>query len=238
MERLTGRDAYGDIVANEEMQIIASRGTTYDDLHNIINHLAEKLCEYEDLEEKGRLIRLPCNIGDKLYYIDENNPDGNEIIKCIVTGFRHNRRGIGFIIGDYFDGEGTTYEIGIKPSEIGVNAFYNEAEAYAKLDLRVTIGQTLYVIPEDGQDIRKAEVVSINPHYYNDAGFKLSEMSSKDYEYYLDIKVRYLDDIHVDLPVTVIFRPKDFEDGIIFTTQEKAEEKLERLKGEINKERD
>lgn len=28
MERLTGRDAYGDIVANEEMQIITSRGAT------------------------------------------------------------------------------------------------------------------------------------------------------------------------------------------------------------------
>lgn len=63
-------------------------------------------------------------------------------------------------------------------------------------------------------------------------------MSSKDYEYYLDIKVKYLDDIHAGLPVTVTFRPKDFEDGIIFTTQEKAEEKLERLKGEINEERD
>lgn len=69
MERLTGRDAYGDIVANEEMQIIASRGTTYDDLHNIINHLAEKLCEYEDLEEQGRLPKLPCKVGDDVYYI-------------------------------------------------------------------------------------------------------------------------------------------------------------------------
>ena len=69
MERLTGRDAYGDIVANEEMQIIASRGTTYDDLHNIINHLAEKLCEYEDLEERGRLPKLPCKVGDDVYYI-------------------------------------------------------------------------------------------------------------------------------------------------------------------------
>ncbi len=69
MERLTGRDAYGDIVANEEMQIIASRGTTYDDLHNIINHLAEKLCEYEDLEEQGRLTKLPCKVEDILYGI-------------------------------------------------------------------------------------------------------------------------------------------------------------------------
>ena len=69
MERLTGRDAYGDIVANEEMQIIASRGTTYDDLHNIINHLAEKLCEYEDLQEQGRLPKLPCKVEDILYGI-------------------------------------------------------------------------------------------------------------------------------------------------------------------------
>ena len=67
MERLTGRDAYGDIVANEEMQIIASRGATNDDLHNIINHLAEKLCEYEDLEESGNLLKSPCCIGDTVY---------------------------------------------------------------------------------------------------------------------------------------------------------------------------
>lgn len=84
MERLTGRDAYGDIVANEEMQIIASRGTTYDDLHNIINHLAEKLCEYEDLEEQGRLHKLPCKVGDTVYYI---NPNENTINELVVYSF-------------------------------------------------------------------------------------------------------------------------------------------------------
>lgn len=84
MERLTGRDAYGDIVANEEMQIIASRGTTYDDLHNIINHLAEKLCEYEDLEEQGRLPKLPCKVGDTVYYI---NPNENTINELVVYSF-------------------------------------------------------------------------------------------------------------------------------------------------------
>ena len=71
MERLTGRDADGGIVANEEMQIIASRGTTNDDLHNIINHLAEKLCEYEDLEESGNLLRSPCRLGDTVYILNQ-----------------------------------------------------------------------------------------------------------------------------------------------------------------------
>lgn len=71
MERLTGRDAYGDIIANEEMQIITSRGATNDDLHNIINHLAEKLCKYEDLEEQDRLLKLPCRLGDTVYILNQ-----------------------------------------------------------------------------------------------------------------------------------------------------------------------
>lgn len=29
----------------------------------------DKLCEYEDLEEDGRLIRLPCKVGDKVWII-------------------------------------------------------------------------------------------------------------------------------------------------------------------------
>ena len=227
MKRLTGRDAYGDIVADEEMLILASRDTTYDDLHSIINHLAEKLCEYEDLEEQGKLLKLPCSVGDIVWYAD------NEIkIESIKIQEKSS------IVYQGSSINGGYGKLWFNSSDLGKTVFLTEAEAYAKLDLGVTIGQTLYVIPEDGQDIRKAKVVSINPHYYNDAGFKISEMRNKDYGYYLDIKVRYLDDIHVDLPVTVTFRPKDFEDGIIFTTQEKAEEKLEKLKGEINKERD
>lgn len=31
--------------------------------------LREKLKEYEDLEEQGRLIKLPCKVGDDVYYI-------------------------------------------------------------------------------------------------------------------------------------------------------------------------
>lgn len=29
-----------------------------------------KLAEYEDLEEQGRLLRLPCKVGDAVYYLD------------------------------------------------------------------------------------------------------------------------------------------------------------------------
>ena len=33
------------------------------------NLLIEKLGEYEDLEEQGRLVKLPCKVGDDVYYI-------------------------------------------------------------------------------------------------------------------------------------------------------------------------
>lgn len=192
-----------------------------------IDAVYRKLKEYEDMEEQGRLLKLPCKVGDIVWYAD------NEIkIESIKI---QEKSSIVYQGSSINGGYGKFW---FNSSDLGKTVFLTEVEAYAKLDLGVTIGQTLYVIPEDGQNIRKAEVVSINPHYYNDARVKISEMRNKDYGYYLDIKVRYLDDIHVDLPVTVTFRPKDFEDGIIFTTQEKAEEKLEKLKGELNEERE
>lgn len=33
------------------------------------NKILTKLGEYEDLEEQGRLIKLPCKVGDTVYYI-------------------------------------------------------------------------------------------------------------------------------------------------------------------------
>lgn len=34
--------------------------------------LAKKLKEYEDLEEQGKLLKLPCKIGDKIYHMENN----------------------------------------------------------------------------------------------------------------------------------------------------------------------
>lgn len=36
-----------------------------DNRHNVL----QKLTEYEDLEEQGRLIKLPCKVGTDIYYI-------------------------------------------------------------------------------------------------------------------------------------------------------------------------
>lgn len=127
MERLTGRDADGGIVANEEMQIIASRGTTNDDLHNIINHLAEKLCEYEDLEESGNLLRSPCRLGDTVYILNQKR-----IIPLKICEIYFDSHGIEMAAKNR---EELGYRtINLTEDGIGVEWYKTEEEAKAAMD--------------------------------------------------------------------------------------------------------
>lgn len=43
----------------------------------------EKLKEYEDLEEQGRLLKLPCKVGDTVYHITRNNVIQESLMKTI-----------------------------------------------------------------------------------------------------------------------------------------------------------
>lgn len=36
---------------------------------NLVSDALDKLAHYEDLEEQGRLIELPCKVGDTVYFI-------------------------------------------------------------------------------------------------------------------------------------------------------------------------
>ena len=58
MERLTERGSYGygDVYVRQNDYVTASK----------------KLCEYEDLEEQGLLLRLPCKVGSTLYQPTSN----------------------------------------------------------------------------------------------------------------------------------------------------------------------
>lgn len=44
--------------------------------------LREWLKEYEDLEEQGKLLKMPCVVGDTLYVLTEDSLNGIEETKC------------------------------------------------------------------------------------------------------------------------------------------------------------
>lgn len=52
------------------------------DNRTMLEKCLSKLAEYEDLEEQGLLLRMPCKVGDTVYYIEDN-----EINKFVVYSF-------------------------------------------------------------------------------------------------------------------------------------------------------
>ena len=68
MGRLTKRNKQGIAVFN-----------TSEILKNPIDKIIDKLAHYEDLEEQGRLIELPCAVGETVYVIEEDFKDISSI---------------------------------------------------------------------------------------------------------------------------------------------------------------
>lgn len=71
MARLTSYD-YGneEILVNEEERLLSSKGfIDKDEMYKIMRHLAEKLYEYEQSEEQGLFLKLPCPIGTEVWTI-------------------------------------------------------------------------------------------------------------------------------------------------------------------------
>ena len=64
MERLTNIGSNGEIwiTDNDKTRRLGREESAYN-----------KLAEYEDLEEQGLLLRLPCKVGDTVYAIGFNN---------------------------------------------------------------------------------------------------------------------------------------------------------------------
>ena len=100
-ERLTGFD----YCFTRCMQPGADKQETREDcsLYKVCSErqIFEKLQRYEDLEEQGRLITLPCKIGDTVYYINTHNRLSlfkNTVYEAKVARFVTTRYGTSIVI--------------------------------------------------------------------------------------------------------------------------------------------
>lgn len=78
--------------------------------------LLEALGKYEDLEEQGRLLRLPCKVGSNIYRITD---DGIDVAECREITVADKEMYI----------ESNTFCDWISFDEIGKTVFLTEAEA-------------------------------------------------------------------------------------------------------------
>lgn len=128
MERLTRRSANGTgVYATPSGEPVKWE----DNRHNVL----QKLTEYEDLEEQGRLIKLPCKVGDTVWDNDYGRP-----CAYTITAFSFGE------CEEYICEPVTTKEVvfyytnssgsitgSFAESEIGKSVFLNKSEAEAKL---------------------------------------------------------------------------------------------------------
>lgn len=125
MERLTQTSDKGGVAFTFDLTISCEPNEA-----KKILKVAEKLKQYEDLEEQGRLLRLPCKVGDTVYvihYIDRRYVICSHVIsKFVIMPYRFPRVQIyfekenGFITSD-FEGQ------------VNENLFLTKEEAEAKL---------------------------------------------------------------------------------------------------------
>lgn len=118
MERLTQTSELGGVAFTFDLDI-----TCKPEEAQKILRLAEKLKQYEDAEEQGLLVRLPCKVGDTVYvfeYPNKNRFCGVQITKIEIY---ENSIWLSFTDGLWDK----------KIDEIGKTVFLTKEEAEAKL---------------------------------------------------------------------------------------------------------
>lgn len=101
-----------------------------------INQCFNKLGEYEELEDKGKLLKLPCVVGSEIWYIDVYGDTDTEIVRGVVDGYLW-YRSCGFALNVVWD-KPIMGQLGYKRkempfSEVGKTIFLTKPEAEAAL---------------------------------------------------------------------------------------------------------
>lgn len=96
---------------------------------------AIKLAEYENLEEQGRLIKLPCKVGDTVWQIMVVGVQGKNIkygiFKAIVTKISVDYQ-MNFLLSTITEDE-KRYRNEVTSTAIGDTMFFTKSEAETKL---------------------------------------------------------------------------------------------------------
>ena len=126
MERLTKTYSDGTHGAADNLQC-GENSYAYKGL------LLEALGKYEDLEEHGLLVRLPCKVGDTIYVIESSLSKMCRIIADYEVVFYSLDFNEDYIYCTHHYGEEESESRTILIEEIGKTAFLTLAEAEAKL---------------------------------------------------------------------------------------------------------
>ncbi len=132
MERFTERDEYG----NADITGVSSLDLQYNLALREFNKVTDalnRLADYEDLEEQGKLLELPCAVGDTVYRVNIGAKEPiihMEVCEVGIISLKEKGYVIQIMCRDEV-GNGETYYLG---TDFGKAVFFTEPEAEQALE--------------------------------------------------------------------------------------------------------
>ena len=101
-----------------------------------VREMIKKLADYEDAEEQRLFLRLPCKVGDTIFYLN-----GKLILEYEVTGFAVDRTGAWLVyVEHYADKTDKAYGYRFDVDKIGKTVFLTKEEAEQALKKKESEG--------------------------------------------------------------------------------------------------
>lgn len=103
-----------------------------------IGELRERLKEYEDLEEQGKLINLPIKLGDTIYMLSEGFIEPCTVETIFIADYTDKKGKVSYMAEIHYDMEDCPYvSTEIFLTDIGKTVFLSEPEAEQALCAKV-----------------------------------------------------------------------------------------------------
>lgn len=133
MERLTDKNDDGNYIYPKCFEKCDGFGVSRKcDNCEIEASICEKLGKYEDLEEQGRLIKLPCKIGDIIYRVNAGAKEPVIKMRVLQVNYKQLREDRIIIRIDAMN-DNDMGESCYLLEDFGKNVFITKSEAEAKL---------------------------------------------------------------------------------------------------------
>lgn len=133
MERLTKKNDSGGHYYPKCFEKCNGLGASGEcDNCEIMTSVCEKLGEYEDLEEQGRLIKLPCKVGDIIYRVNAGAKEPVIKMRVLQVNYKQLHKDRTIIRIDAMD-DNDMRESCYFLEDIGKTAFLTKPKAEAKL---------------------------------------------------------------------------------------------------------
>ncbi len=89
----------------------------------------ERLRELVAADKEGRVVVLPCKVGDTVYFVN-----ANQILEFTVAGYAVDETGISWVYSEHVDKTGHTNERTFSTDRFGKNTFLTREEAERALE--------------------------------------------------------------------------------------------------------